>query len=89
MSIYAESIVSCCINNSDFLKSLHEVMKYYHQHFNFTKKKSNSSLLQISTIPQYLTEGADMQPHLQIYPGQEFITVFQLMMLLIEMFILS
>ena len=71
MSIYAEPIFSCYINNSDVLKSPHEIMTYYHQHFNFTKTKSNSSLLQISTIPQKLIEGADMQPLLQIYPGQK------------------
>ena len=71
MSIYAEPIFSCYVNNSDFLKSPHEIMTYYHQHFNFAKTKSNSSLLQISTIPQKLIEGTDMQPPLQIYPGQE------------------
>ena len=71
MSIYAEPLFSCYINNSDFLKYPNKIMTYYHQHFNFTKTKSNSSLLQISTIPQNLTEGADMQPPLQIYPGQE------------------
>ena len=71
ISIYAEPIFSCYINNSDFLKSPHETMKYYNQHFNFTKTKSKSSLLQVSTIPQTLTEGGDIQPPLQIYPGQE------------------
>ena len=71
MSIYAEPLFSCYFNNSDFLESPHEVMTYYYQHFNFTKTKSNSSLLQISTIPQNLTEGADIQPPLQIYPGQK------------------
>ena len=71
LSIYAEPIFSCYINNSDFLTSPHETMEYYYQHFNFIKTKSKSSLLQVSTIPQTLTEGADMQPPLQIYPGQE------------------
>ena len=70
LSIYAEPIFSCYINNSDFLKSPNEVIAYYYQHFNFTKTKSNSSLLQISTIPQTLTEGAHIQPPLQIFPGQ-------------------
>ena len=54
MSIYAEPLFSCYINNSDFLKSPHEVMTYYYQHFNFTKTKSNSSLLQVSTIPNII-----------------------------------
>ena len=71
LSIYAEPIFSCCINNSKILKSPHEIMAYYYQYFNFTKTKSKSSLLQFSTIPQTLTEGADMRPPLQIYPGQE------------------
>ena len=71
LSIYGESIFSCYINNSDFLKSPHEIMGYYYQHFNFTKTKSNSSLLQVSTIPQKLTEGTHIQPPLNIYPGQE------------------
>ena len=70
MSIYAKPLFSCYINNSDFLKSPHEIMAYYYQHFNFTKTKSYSSLHQVSTLPQNLTEGADMQPSLQIYPGQ-------------------
>ena len=71
LSIYAEPIFSCYINNSDFLKSPNETMAYYYQYFNFTKRKSNSSLLHFSTIPQALIEGADMQPSLHIYPGQE------------------
>ena len=71
ISIYAEPIFSCYINNSDFLKSPQEIMAYYYQHFNFTKTKSKSSLLHVSTIPQTLIEGADMQPPLKIYPGQE------------------
>ena len=71
ISIYAEPIFSCCINNSNFLKSPHEIMAYYYQYFNFTKTKPKSSLLQVSTIPQTLTESSDMQPPLQIYPGQE------------------
>ena len=71
ISIYAEPIFSCYINNSDFLKSPNEIMEYYYQHFNFTKTKSNSSLLKVSTIPQTLTEGGDIQPLLQMYPGQE------------------
>ena len=70
ISIYVEPIFSCYINKSDFLKSPNETMEYY-QHFNFTKTKSKSSLYQISTIPQTLTEGSDIQPPLQIYPGQE------------------
>ena len=88
ISIYAEPIFSCYINNSDFLKSPNETMKYYYQYFNFTKTKSNSSsLLQISTIPQTLIEGADM--HLYKYiQERKFITVFQLEMLLVEKFIL-
>ena len=72
ISIYAEPIFSCYINNSDFLKSPNETLEYYYQYFNFTKTKSNSSsLLQISTISQTLIEGADMRPPLNIYPGQE------------------
>ena len=71
LSIYAEPIFSCYINKSDFLTSPHETMAYYYQHFNFTKTKSKSSLLQVSTISQTLTEGADVRPPLQIYPGQE------------------
>ena len=71
LSIYAEPIFSCYINKSYFLKFPNETMEYYYQYFNFTKTKSNSSLLQVSTIPQTLTEGSDMQPPLQIYPGQE------------------
>ena len=71
ISIYAESIFLCYINNSDFSKSPNETMEYYYQHFNFIKTKSKSSLHQISTIPQTLTEGSDIQPPLQIYPGQE------------------
>ena len=72
ISIYAEPIFSCYINNSESLKSPNETMEYYYQHFNFIKTKSNSSsLLQFSTIPQTLTEGSDIQPPLQIYPGEE------------------
>ena len=72
ISIYAEPIFSCYINNSDFFKSPNETMEYYYQHFNFIKTKSiSSSLLQVSTIPQNLIEGADIQSPLQIYPGQE------------------
>ena len=71
ISIYAEPIFSCYINNSDFLKSPDKIMAYYYQHFNFTNTKSKSSLLQVSTISQTLTEGADVRPPLQIYPGQE------------------
>ena len=70
LSIYAEPIFSCYVNNSDFFNSPHETMAYYCQYFNFIKTKSKSSLLQFSTIPQTLTEGADVQPPLQIYPGQ-------------------
>ena len=68
---YAEPIFSCYINNSNFLKSPHEIMAYYYQYFNFTKTKPKSSLLQVLTIPQALTESSDIQPPLQIYPGQE------------------
>ena len=71
MSIYAEPLFSCYINNSDFLKYPKKIMDYYYQHFNFTKAKTNSSLLQISTNPQKLIEFADMQSPLQIYSGQE------------------
>ena len=71
ISIYAEPIFSCYINKSDFLKSPNETMAYYYHYFNFTKTKSKSSLLQISTIPQTLTEYADKRSPLQIYPGQE------------------
>ena len=69
ISIYAEPIFSCYINNSEILKSPQEIMAYYHQQFNFAKTKS-SSLLQVSTFPLKLIEGADIQPPLQIYPGQ-------------------
>ena len=69
LSIYAEAIFSCYINNSNFLKSPHKIISYYYQHFSVTKTNSNSSLFCISTIPEKLIEGADIQP--PIYPGQE------------------
>ena len=69
-SIYAQPIFSCYINNSKFVETLNESMAYYNQHFTFINNISNTTLLQLSTIPQSLKEYTRTEPH-QIYPGQE------------------
>ena len=71
-SIYAKPIYSCYINNNlEYLKPSTETIAYYEKYFNFTNTKLNTTLLQLSTIPQGFSEGAGIQIPRKVYPGQE------------------
>ena len=71
-SIYAKPIYSCYINsNLEYLKPSTETIAYYEKYFNFTNTKLNTTLLQLSTIPQDFSEGAGIQIPRKVYPGQE------------------
>ena len=71
-SIYAKPIYSCYINNNfKYLKPSNETIAYYEKYFNFTNTKFNTTLLQLSTVPQGLSEGAGTQIPRNVYPGQE------------------
>ena len=71
-SIYAKPIYSCYINNNlKYLKPSNETIAYYEKYFNFTNNKLNTTLLQLSTVPQILSQGAGTQIPRRVYPGQE------------------
>ena len=68
-SIYAQPIFSCYINNSNYIKSPEEIMKFYNQHFNFINNISNTTLLNFSTIPTRFREyTSTVLP--QMFPGE-------------------
>ena len=69
-SLYAKPIYSC-YNNLKYLKPSTETIAYYEKYFNFTNTKLNTTLLQLSTIPQGFSEGAGIQIPRKVYPGQE------------------
>ena len=62
-------------------------MAYYNQHFTFINNISNNTLLQFSTIWTRIREYLKTVPH-QMFQNRQFITAFQLLMLLAEMFFL-
>ena len=71
-SIYAKPIHSCYVNsNSNYIRPSAEAIAYYEKYFNFTNNKLNTTLLQLSTIPQGLSQGAGIQIPRKVYPGQE------------------
>ena len=71
-SLYAKPIYSCYNNNNmEYLKPSTETKAYYEKYFNFTNTKLNTTLLQLSTIPQGFSEGAGIQIPRKVYPGQE------------------
>ena len=70
-SIYAYPILSCYVNNSNHIASPNETMAYYNQYFNFSRYKSNTTLLEFSTTPENLKEGAGVIISQLTYPGQK------------------
>ena len=69
-SIYANPIYSH-YNNLKYLKPSSETIAYYEKYFNFTNTKLNTTLLQLSTIPQGFSEDAGIQIPRKVYPGQK------------------
>ena len=65
-SIYADPIVGCVMNGTSYDKKDTALFEYYNRFFKFS---SNSTLLDISTVPYYMRNPSN-QTLYQVYPGQ-------------------